>query len=214
MLLNNWSYSRYGTWKKCPALLKFQMEDKGPRTVHPAADRGTQIHKHFEEYILGKTTELPVPFDYYREFLDQLKGLGAQAEVEIALDKDWKPVAWDSENRWWRGILDAYIPLEVGATVLDWKTGQEYPDHREQREIYAIATHSIIDVPVVDVYHVYVDKRWTTTTRFKKDEIPELKLQWEGKIEEMFNDRTFPPRPGFYCRSCPYGASAGGPCPF
>lgn len=214
MTLSNWSYSRYGTWKKCPALLKFQMEDKTPRESHPAAARGTEIHRSFEHYLLGEINELPEPFGYYTTFLDSLKAHKAVPEMPLALDSNWKQVAWDDENRWWRGVLDCFVQTPDVVHVYDWKTGGEYGDHREQREIYAAAVHSIIDVPYVRVFHVYVDKKQNTTTLFHQDDIPDLKKSWEAKIEEMFNDKTFAPNPGFYCRSCHFSRWNGGPCRF
>lgn len=214
MMLNNWSYSRYGTWKKCPALLKFQMEDTTPRESHPAAARGTEIHKTLENYLLGEIEALPDNLAYYTDFMANLKANKAIPEMPIALDKQWNQVVWDDENRWWRGVLDCIIQTPEVVHVYDWKTGQEYADHREQREIYAAAVHSIIDVPYVRVFHVYVDKKQNTTTLFHKDDVPDLKKSWEAKIEEMFNDQTFAPNPGFYCRSCPYSRWNGGPCRF
>lgn len=212
--IKDWSYSRYGTWKQCPAKLKFAMEDKGPRVSHPAAERGTGIHKMFENYLLGEFNDLSTDFSYYIPFLEALKAQKAVPEMPIALDVDWKPVAWDAPNRWWRGVLDCVVQEPEVVHVYDWKTGNEYADHREQREIYAAAVHSIIDVPYVRVFHVYVDKKQNTTTLFHRDDMPDLKESWKDRVAPMFADEAFVPNPGWHCRSCQYRSENGGPCPF
>ena len=211
--LSNWSYSRYGTWKKCPALLKFQMEDNTPRESHPAAARGTDIHKNVEEYILGKA-ELGDGLRYYQEFFDTIRDSGAIPELPLALDASWSPVDWDDPDRWWRGVLDCVIEGEDLVYIYDWKTGQEYGDHREQREIYAAAYFSVNPKPNTVVIHCYLDKKQNTVSNFPADSIPKIRKDWEVKIQEMFNDTRMVPNPGFHCRFCHFRRNNGGPCQF
>lgn len=214
MKLSNWSYSRYGTWKQCPAKLKFQLADTGPRTSSPAAQRGTDIHKIFEDFLLNNVYILPEPFQYYTKFLEALRDAKAAPELPIALDAQWRPVEWDSPDRWWRGVLDCVVFEPQIIHIYDWKTGNEYDDHREQREIYAAAIHSLFDTPFVRVFHVYVDKKQNTTTLFPREDLPELKQKWENRVAPMLADERFVPNPGWHCRSCPYRAEVNGPCPF
>lgn len=210
----NWSYSRYGTWKKCPAQLKFQQESDAPYVQHPAAARGQMIHKLVEDYISGK----PVPFDdkmsYYVSFLDLLREQKARPEVPIALNEKWEPVEWDDPNRWWRGILDCVVDFPDHSIIYDWKTGKEYPDHREQREIYAAAYHAVKPVSQIRVFHTYLDTRQNTFTVFYAEEMEDLRKRWEGRVAPMLADTTFAPNPGFHCRYCQFSKSAGGPCQF
>ena len=214
-MLTNWSYSRYGTWKKCPALLKFQMEDAGPRVSHPAAARGTLIHKQIEDYLTGAIEQLDDGLGYYHEYLENLRFCNPQPELPLAVDAQWNALAFDDQARWWRGVLDCVAQTKDTSIIIDWKTGQEYPDHREQREIYAAAYAAMPDCQDwIMVIHTYLDKKQNTSTTYHRDDIPKLRVKWEEKIEVMFNERTFAPNPGFYCRSCPYRAEAGGPCVF
>jgi hypothetical protein len=212
--LSNWSYSRYSSWKKCPALLKFDHESTIPRVASPAMSRGTIAHKVFEDFILG-TDEKLHDYEYYRVYLEKLREANAVPEHPIALDKDWKPCEWDDPNRWWRGVLDLVVMAPNEAIIVDWKTGQEYPDHRDQREIYAAAYHSVD--PTVDyirVIHTYIDKKQNTSTLFHRDDIPKLKANWEGRVAPMLADTLFVPNPGWHCRSCRFSKNEGGPCPF
>lgn len=214
MNLKNWSYSRYSTWKKCPALLKFQIEYPMTRESSPAMERGTAAHKTFEDYVLGKTDELG-EFEYYRGYLDHLRKNDAKPELPIALDRDWREVSWDDPGRWWRGVLDlvAIGPTEV--FIIDWKTGNEYADHRDQREIYAAAYHAKDpEREHIRVIHTYIDKKQNTMSLFHASEMPAIRKAWEDKVDEMLNDRKLAPNPGFYCRTCPYRRDNGGPCYF
>jgi len=215
MQLTNWSYSRYSTWKKCPAKLKFQHEFPKPRETEGAAHRGTLMHAVLENYLIGDTNELTDELEYYRGYLDKLREYKAIPEMPIALTSDWKPTEWDNENRWWRGVLDVVVMAPEEAIIIDWKSGQEYKDHRDQREIYA-ATYGAVDDsrPYIKVIHTYLDKKLNTFTLFHRDDLPALREDWEHRIEEMFNDKAFVPNPGFHCRYCPYSRDAGGPCRF
>ena len=212
--MKNWSYSRYSTWKKCPALLKFQMEATEPAPSHPAAQRGTDLHAVIEQYLLGKG-KLPLELDYYRPFFDHIRNEGAQPEVPLSVDSEWRPIGWDDPGRWWRGILDCVVETEDECYIFDWKTGNEYGDHRDQREIYAAAKFSHdSEYPEITVIHVYLDKKQNTVSRFTPEDIPAIQRGWTVRIEEMFNDKRMAPNPGFYCRTCHFRRDNGGPCHF
>jgi len=211
----NWSYSRYGTWKKCPALLRFQNEALERPPIPPAAQRGLDLHKAAELFILGETDELPDLLEYYRGFLVLLRTHEAVPELKLAVDSEWNALDFEDPNRWWRGVLDCVLEGKSNITIFDWKTGQEYDDHRDQREIYAAAYHgsNINDVPI-KVMHVYFDKKLNTITEFRPDDIPEIRKRWENNVDMMFSDTRMAPNPGWHCRSCHFRRENGGPCQF
>lgn len=212
--VSNWSYSRYGTWKKCPAKLRFQHEYPMERVASAAMDRGTVAHKTFEDFILGLSEELG-EYEYYRSYLEKLREHGATPEHPICLDKDWNVCAWDSPDRWWRGVLDLTVLAPNEVIIIDWKTGNEYSDHRDQREIYAAAYHAMDPHPeFIRVIHTYIDKKQNTFTLFHRDDIPALQKTWEGRVAPMFADETFVPNPGWQCKSCQFSKYNEGPCRF
>ena len=213
MKLTNWSYSRYGTWKKCPAQLKFSMEFVGERLQHPAAARGQNMHSNIENYLLGKV-ELMLELAYYKTFLDQIRD-DAVPELPLALDSDWNPVDWDDPNRWWRGVLDCVVELGNDVYIYDWKSGQEYADHRDQREIYASAYESAVGpFSKIVVIHCYLDKKQNTISVFKPEDLPPIRKKWEKNVQEMFDDELMVPNPGFHCRFCQFSRERNGPCQF
>lgn len=213
--MQNWSYSRYGTWKKCPALLRFQSETEERAPTPPAAQRGQDLHKNVELFIAGDTDKLPDLLEYYRGFLEALREYDAKPELGMAVDKDWNPMDFEHPNRWWRGVLDCVVEGEDKIVIFDWKTGQEYGDHRDQREIYAAAYHGFNeeDVPI-EVMHVYFDKKVNTISTFQPDDIPDIRKKWESNVEQMFADKRMAPNPGFHCRFCHFRRENGGPCAF
>lgn len=215
MNVKNWSYSRYGTWKKCPALLRFQSEATEKAPTPPAAQRGVDIHKSAELFLLKELEELPEILEYYRGFFEKLLEVSAMPEVKMAVDQNWKPLEFDDENRWWRGILDCVVHSKDKIIIFDWKTGQEYSDHRDQREIYAATYHgnNVEGVPI-EVMHVYFDKKLNTVSVFRPEEIADIRKKWVNNVDAMFSDTRMAPNPGWHCRSCHFRRENGGPCQF
>lgn len=190
------------------------METKDEQPVHPAARRGTDIHSSIEEYLLGKG-KLPLELDYYRPFFDKLRDEGAQPELPLSVNSEWEPSGWDDPNRWWRGILDCVVETEDECIIFDWKTGNEYGDHRDQREIYAGAMFAHTKgYPEYTVIHVYLDKKQNTVSHFQAGVIPKIQSAWKEKVAPMLADERMVPNPGFHCRFCNFRRDNGGPCPF
>jgi hypothetical protein len=212
-----WSYSRYGTWKKCPRLYKYRVIDnlpEPPMTEGPAV-RGTEIHAMFEAYLKDQITELTDEFSYYQNFLDGLKAYGVHSEIKLAFDENWEPVDWDAENMWFRCILDALVVQPDRGTIYDWKTGREYKDHADQREIYSISVLSAYpELYEASAYHTYIDTKQNTFTTFHRDQLPELKAKWKENVRLMFEDTLWPANPSFMCRYCNFSRYKGGPCAF
>jgi hypothetical protein len=213
--LTNWSFSRYGKWKKCPAILRYDSENKAPYVPHPAALRGSDAHKVVEDFLEGRISILPDQFVYYSDFLTNLKAADAKAELAIAVDINWNIVPFDSPDRWWRGILDAVVDLEDFSIIYDWKTGNEYAqDHRDQREIYAAAYHALRPVKRIQVFDTYFDKKLNTHATFMSENMPALRERWVGKVAPMLADEMFVPNPGYHCVDCRHSRRNNGPCKF
>ena len=210
----SWSYSRYSMWKACPRKYKYRVIENLPETMHPAASRGTEIHAHMENYLLGNLGALPPEIDYYQSFLDGLKEIGVHPEIRLSFTKDWTPCEWDAPDRFFRCVLDALVLRPDRAVVYDWKTGKEYPDHINQREIYAVAVSAAHpELLEISVYHTYLDTKQNTWTTWHRDEIPALREKWEAAIEPMFADTMYEAKPSWMCRFCAFSSRYGtGPC--
>ena len=210
----SWSYSRYSLWKQCPRKYKYRVIEGLPEEMHPAASRGTEIHAHMENYLLGNIARLPEEIDYYQSFLDGLKEIGVHPEIRLSFTKDWEPCAWDAPDRWFRCVLDALVLQFDRAVVYDWKTGKEYDSHIDQREIYAVAVSAAYpEIMEISVFHTYLDTKQNTWTTWHRDEIEELRAKWEAAIAPMFDDTMYEATPSWLCRFCTFSSRHGrGPC--
>ena len=214
----SWSYSRYGMYKQCPKKYKFAVIDglPQPRLTEGPAFRGVGIHAMFENYLLGKRDDLTSEFDYYTSFLDEMKKQKFMfPEIKLAFTREWEPCKWDAKDRWFRCILDALIVEEGTITIYDWKTGKEYPDHVNQREVYAVAVNAVYpNIENIECYHVYLDGRALTKSVYSKDQIPAIREKWEDKVQMMFDEQWYPANPSWLCRYCHFRKANGGPCEF
>lgn len=210
----NWSLSKYGMHKKCPAQYKYAHIDRLPRPKSDSAQRGIDIHADIERYIKeGKP--LPQPLTHYSAWIDALKRQDHQAEWQVALGEGWTPLPWDAPEVWWKGVLDLKVIAGIQGWVFDWKSGKMYPDHDDQKEIYSIATFihhpELVEIKAV---HVYVDLGKNTEKTYSRDQLDWLIRKWNVKISPMMNDKEFIPTPNYGCRWCPYSKAARGPCQF
>ena len=102
---------------------------------------GKDVHKAIEDY--GKHgTPMPEQFAFVLPVVDVLLAKPGRKlfEHEMALTKDLKPCAFDSDDRWVRGIADLLIVDDdnLTARVVDWKTGNDkYPD-RDQLTLMSL----------------------------------------------------------------------------
>ncbi len=99
-------------------------------TVHTLY--GKDVHKAIEDY--GRDgTPLPEKFLTFQPVVDALLAKPGRKlfEHEMGITPDLKPCAFDSPDRWVRGIADLLIINDdnLTARVVDWKTGNDkYPD--------------------------------------------------------------------------------------
>lgn len=213
------SFSKWSMWNKCPAKFKFAHIDKLSKGVAgPAASRGSEIHQTVDDYLSGKSEQLhPDIHSYYGQFMFNLRNAGAIPEKQIAVDPLWKVVPWDGDT-YCRSVLDAHIPPnEAGVVkVFEWKTGKMYPDHYDQREIYAIKAKVLYpEATDVEVTGVYFDLKKNSPTYSHPHYYQEMKIElWDNNFRRILRDETFIPNPNYGCRFCEFSRSVGGPCEF
>ena len=93
---------------------------------------GKDLHLAAELYV-KEGTPIPEHFAFIKPVLDALLAKSGRkfAEYEMALTEDLNPVAFNSPNRWVRGIADLIIVNDDNYTarIVDYKTGNDkYPD--------------------------------------------------------------------------------------
>lgn len=128
-----WSYSALKDYEGCArryhevkVLKKFPFQD----TIQTRY--GKDLHTAAELYVKDGTP-LPEQFAFIKSTLDSLMAKPGRKfpEFEMALTKDLNPCAFNSDNRWVRGIADLIIvdDDDFTARVVDYKSGSDrYPD--------------------------------------------------------------------------------------
>jgi hypothetical protein len=206
------------TYDKCPKQYWYNYVENVPssKPSSPAADRGTNIHKFGEDYLLGKIMIYPPEFQKVSAHLMNLKAKHAIPELAMASNEKWEPVDYKASDAYFRGIIDVHYEAEDGKVVHieDFKTGQIYPDHASQMETYVSLTAS--QYPDAEEFHtrlIYIDQGVVTPVKVtKKERLIPIRLMLDGRVKNAENDTIWPVRSGSHCRWCGYSKRFGGPC--
>ena len=133
-----WSFSRLTDFETCPYRFQLKYIEKLPEAPNPAAERGTEIHKQYENFALNKG---PCPSEFFKPRLEHFLKYNPKwsIETEWAFDKEWKPCSWFDNATWVRIKPDLHIQHSIaGCTVVDYKTGKESIfKHTAQGQLYA-----------------------------------------------------------------------------
>lgn len=227
--LTSWSYSVYTQYIKCPfsvCLDKIQRV-RIQEPPNPAFAKGDRVHGAAESHvrITGKPPALTEGLEKFKAKLDEFRKGKAAVELEWAFDAEYNPVDWRDWDRAWLRIKtdvcqDQKKPPLV--QIVDWKTGKVYPDHKQQRSLYALGGLQLVKLGQLaggskDVQltasHCYTDTGQTATEQFTMKDLAPLKREWATRIKQMMSDTTFNTNPGRHCTWCKFAKSKGGPCP-
>lgn len=221
--IDAWSFSRYNTYTQCPAKFKYQYIDKldqGPPSE--ALIRGREVHKAAEDYLTGKRPDIDDSLKTRADLLEAIKPMSPMVEQKWGIAENWKPTTYFNRKGrpavWLRGSLDVGLDYGDGSyEVVDWKTGKKWGSNEEQMELFATMVFARYpDIQTVYTRLSYVDLQpgpdSETYGEYNRDKFAALKKTWEDRVEPMFNDEDWLPRPNKMCAYCPYSLSAGGPC--
>ncbi len=210
-----WSYSRYSVHHTCPFKAKCQFVDKLPTPASPQMEAGNKTHKAFEDYLLGKRKTVPSKYSFMRSTIDQYKKHKAEAEKEVAFDRLWQPTGWFDKNTWVRSKTDVGFFKDYNYRItVDYKTGKEYDNHREQADLYALIDFHLYQTKYIDVEFIYVDIPKLVRYEYDIEEYPMLLKIWDERGEKVTKDRSFKPKPGIHCNWCAFSKAKGGPCKY
>lgn len=226
--ITQWSFSRWSTYQKCPALAKYKFIDKLPEPSSPPMERGTAIHKLAEDYTLGTLKKLPPELKLFTDEFKQLrKEKHRHIEEQWAFRRDWTECDWFDKDCWVRIKLDAaYINVKYNALIpIDHKTGKFRPENNEeymlQLELYALAgLAKFPDVEVVSPRLWYLDSGIIHPNPAEEELIytpadkPRLIKLWNQRTKPMLHDTTYKPKPNHGCTWCTFSKAKGGPCKF
>lgn len=208
-----WSYSSLSTYESCPAQWRYSYLLKLESKPSPAMMRGSRLHKACEDYLNGHSPALPWELKRVVRAIDELKQRGAKSEQTWLLDKDWSPVD-DQSKAWIKSIVDVHYLDGSVLHVIDFKSGKEYPEHRDQLELYAIKGLKVYpEVKRAEYKAMYLDTGHTSNEgSLIRDMLPGKIDYWHSRAIRIWEDKEFAPNPGRRCQWCDYSAAKRGPC--
>lgn len=215
-----WSFSAWDVYNTCPLKYKFEKIDKldrGPRP--PAMERGDRIHKELAAYLSKQTDVMPdikslnarKVYQEIRQYDDVI------VEKQWGFTRNWTSTGWfggAAGPTWLRVILDVGVLYEdYSAEVVDHKTGKPRGSYDDQMEIFGVGV--MCQMPIVN--HVtarlqFTDHEKEVIFEFPASDKPKIIAKWEKKVEPLFTDEVFNPRPGDHCGFCNFSRSKGGKC--
>ena len=199
--------------------------------------RGSRLDASIEKYIMGKgDLDKEIVNKQVLAIINKLKAAykrkEVEAQLEIRLDANWKPVAHMFNGVWFRGKLDALWKTGEAWSAIDWKSGgidkrtgkiRASNKYDDQLSLYSLATLSAFPkAEEVQGTLVFIDtpnhadpKVERPKTDLDRDGLEKAKKKWSLRVEPMMSDTIFAPKPSpDACRFCAYKKSAGGPCDF
>lgn len=215
-----WSYSSISTYEQCPAKWKYSYLDGIPTPPNAAMTRGSRLHAACEDYVNGKLMVLPFELSKVSIRIDGYKNVhGAKAEDTWTLDRFWTPT-WGAADPdpWIKAIVDVHWLTPKGDIlhVIDYKSGREYPEHREQLELYAcIGMHVYPQVKRAEYGALYLDSGHVSNEgAVLRGTMLESKVDsWTRRAIKLFEDKTYNPTPSASaCRWCDFHPKKGGQC--
>lgn len=213
-----WSYSKLNGFETCPrqynevvVLRNFQekVDPDGPLAW------GNAVHEAFKK-TLQENVALPIEMLEYQKWVDIIQkrnGGKLYVEQKFALDKQFRPVAWFSNNAWFRGIGDVVIIDGPVGLIWDWKTGNVKEDSN-QLMLMAQCVFSVFpEVQKVRSQFIWLKEDATSTEDYSRNSMADEwigVLQRVGSLENAHKTNVFPPKPSGLCKrhcpvlSCPY----------
>jgi CRISPR/Cas system-associated exonuclease Cas4 (RecB family) len=184
----NWSFSRFKQYVNCPKqyqemnILKNYIQTETKQMKY-----GTEVHKALENYVKDGTV-LPANYERFKKVVDELIAINGTkyTEYEMALCHDRKPTAFDSENRWVRGIVDLLIIDGDTAYVIDYKTGSnKYPDPKQLKLMALMTFAHFPEVQKVKGGLLFLMHNSFMPEEYSRDDIAKLWLAFTPTLARM-----------------------------
>lgn len=208
----SWSYTQLKNYEGCPwrwAQEKFYCTV--PFVENEAIVWGNRVHKAAELALQGinpKDPEAEKPvWPYIEAFMRS--GLRREAELEIALTRNFTPINWFAKAAWFRIKLDVILTNfeRTNAKYFDWKTGGKIRHDDDQLKL-GCAALSVIRPEIEKFEGKLIWTKHKTVTGMEplaKDQISEVWkdfLRRVRRMEDAWNNELFPARPSGLCPWC------------
>ena len=201
-----WSYSQLSQFETCP--YQWASERYYRTTVRKDTEAtlwGSRVHKQHEDYVNScGVSEKPEMGLLYSNALvaAKQKGLEVVCEMQLAIDRNLKPVAW-SEG-WGRGVVDVTIIQGKVARIWDWKTGRMKEDLTQLLIFCAFLAQHRQDIDEFQAEFVWLKdnvKKGMPKPVTRKELLPIWKdiLTRVRRMETAVAEETFPKKQSGLC---------------
>jgi len=172
----------------------------------PPLDRDNKSY-HAELVVLDCKGPIPRELETFAEEFAQLRKTSGKGEQSWGFDADWKVVRWDDWARCWLRVKTDFHYIQREGTsnkkksphhgfIIDYKTGKEYPEHEEQRSLYALGMFLLYpDLASVTAAHWYLEPGIERHDTWLAADFPKLKEYWTKRTHGLLTDTTFAPNP-------------------
>jgi CRISPR/Cas system-associated exonuclease Cas4 (RecB family) len=204
-----WSYSALKEYTNCP---KQYQEIKVLKRVSKKQTEqmlyGTEVHKALEDYVRDGTPLLK-NYQRFQPVLDALVAIKGTKypEHEMALDRNKQPIAFDSEDRWVRGIVDLLIVDGDTAHIVDYKTGSnKYPDAKQLKLMALMTFAHFPEVQKIKAGLLFVMHNSFMPEEYDKEDTKDLWNYFTPDLERLtvsYQNDTWMANPTPLCGWCP-----------
>jgi CRISPR/Cas system-associated exonuclease Cas4 (RecB family) len=222
-----YSISRLNLYEQCPHAYRVVYLEGVPRGPDEARDRGRQLHEmvaqYLERLISGRRhtdwdwarqavppDALPEVADIWENFYTTFTlppSLDAPGvERELAFDRKWRPVKFDSKRARFRMVIDFHFRQGELGVIVDWKTSRAMDGAEKNLQLMAYgwglkrAVYPDIKEVLLRLHFLrYGREREVLLEPADLRGVPDL---LEDKIKTIEKDKTYDPTPGSFCGMC------------
>jgi len=210
-----WSYSKLKNYDVCPKrMYEVDVTKNFADSGGEALTYGNAVHDALAK-ALGKKIPLPAEMAHLQYWVDRVsRGSGELfVEQKYAITRDFKPTTYFAHDVWYRGIGDVVRVDNDLALVVDWKTGKILEDSVQLMLMAQCLFSHFPKLKYVRSEFVWLKEDCTTPELFTRKEVADYWVELLPRVQKMeqsFQQMSFPPTPNRLCKSwCPVTS-----CPF
>lgn len=207
-----WSFSALTSYETCPR--RHYLTRVSKTVVEPEGEAlrwGNAVHEALDKRVKDKTP-LPPEMAAYEPIVRRLLAQPSirWSEEQIALDRNFKRVAWFDNDVWVRGAIDLALGFASGNIALfDWKTGKNEPDKDQLKLFAALALSVWKEYDKASTAFIKLHHNKITSEVYTRDEVPGIWQEFQPRVaryELAFTEAKWPPKPSGLCKNwCPVG---------
>ena len=204
-----WSYSSLKEFQQCPRKYHEIRVLKNYKTKDTQAIiYGKEVHTALENYVRDGV-ELAKNYQRFKPVVDKLISIPGEkyCEYEMALTHNKEPCAFDSPDRWVRGIADLVIVDGTHAFIVDYKTGSnKYPDPKQLRLMSLMAFTHFPDVQKIKAGLLFVMHNSFISEEYFRKDIDKSWAMFEQplkRLESSYDNNQWMPVSTPLCGWCP-----------